>query len=166
MTMFWGNSWYQVIHDELAYCGVLMLSKYPSADGGYDSKGNEVVEVIMPSLPENSGFSFIEHKDQRSALLACKRHILVESRLELLSHLWVVNDAQCDLEEHKVQLKSDPTELQYWESKISSSKETIQHFQLKAKKLKQIRKSKIKEFLESEIVDIATKQAQEVALAD
>lgn len=166
MAMFWGNSWYQVIHDELGYCGILMLSKYPSAQGGYDSKGNEVVEVIMPLLPENSGFSFIEHKDQRSALLACKRYILVESRLELLSHLWVVNDAQCDLDEYKVQLKSDPTEFQYWESKISSSKETIQHFQLKAKKLKQIRKSKIKEFLESEIVDIATKQAQEVALAD
>lgn len=163
MAMFWGNVWYQVIHDELAYCGILMLSKYPSAHGGYDSQGNEIVEVLMPSLPESSGFSFIEHKDQRSAMLACKSHILDKSRSDLLAHLWVVNDTQCDLDEFKVQLKSDPDHVQYWKSKIATSKETIEDFQLKAKNLKQIRKSKIKEFLESEIVDIATKHAHELA---
>lgn len=160
MGMFWGNSWYQVVHDNLEFCGVVMLSKYPSASGGVDSLGNETVEVILPQLPNESGFTFIAHKDERTAILASKLHVLDKSRMDLLSNLYVIDDSQCELDEYRLKLKMGLDDKQWLETKISNLKQTILDFKEKVKELRRLRKAKPTEFLESELVAIAKKMAQ------
>ncbi|USD59029.1 hypothetical protein J4N45_10855 [Vibrio sp. SCSIO 43140] len=136
-----------------------MLSKYPSAHGGVDSNGNELTEVIMPSL-EGSGFTLIAHKDERTATLASKRHVLERTRMDLMSSLYVIDDAQCDLDDYRLQLKMDLDDKQWLEIKINNLKQTILDFKAKVKELRRLRKAKPTEFLESQLVAIAEKMTQ------
>lgn len=147
------------MHEKLEYCGNLMLSKYPSAHGGVDSKGNELTEVIMPSL-EGTGFTLIPHKNERSATLASKRHVLERTRMDLMSSLNVVDDAQCDLDEYQIQLKLELDDKKSLETKINNRKQTILDFKQKVKELRRLRKAKATEFLESELVSIAKEITQ------
>lgn len=155
MACFWGNTWFQVIHNDLKLCGILMLSKYPTAEGGVDAKGNENVKVILPDLPDGSGFQLIEHSTEQEARLACKHHVVSRSRNDLLSCLWVINDTECDLDEHRIVIKSPIEDKDYYQRKIINCKNTILDFKGKVKELKQLRKARTKEFLESELISIA-----------
>lgn len=150
MGVHWGSEWFQVKHDELKYCGVILLSKYPVSTGDIVD-GKEACEIIIPDI--SGGFTFIKHGSKKEAENHTKYNALLETKRLISFHQERVTSLELDSKNRLFLMRNIETDREEFHSGWINynNSEEIPRLNKKISDLKGFRNRKVKELVESDI---------------
>lgn len=152
MGVFWGNQWFRVEHENLDLCGIIMLSKYPTADGAT----TDGMENTYVPLPDVNNFEFFPCESKADAQHKAKLHTFMMTHSKIIERVQLEAEKQLVNEHHKYLERTERTKTDLLKQDIASREEDIATLKLEIKELKRIRKSKVREFVESELISLDT----------
>jgi hypothetical protein len=148
MGAYWGNQWFRVEHEKLELCGIIMLSKYPTADGAT----TDGIENTFVPMPDVNNFEFFPCESKADAQHKAKLHTFMITHSKIIER--VQPEATLVNEHHKYLEKTDRIKTDLLKNDIQSREEEIDTLRIEIKQLKRLRKAKVREFVESELISV------------
>jgi hypothetical protein len=151
MGVHWGNQWYRVQHKNLNCCGIIMLSKYPTLGRETDELGIEKTYVPIPNIP---GLSFWACESKQEAQREAKLHIYKVTSTQIIDLIRSETEKTLLNEQHRLLAKTATPKVDGFSDEIRKRELEIAEIKQAVKGLKRIRRAKVPEFLESELVKL------------
>ncbi len=148
MAVHWGSKWCEVTHDTLDFCGIILLSKYPSSCGTI-IQGKERCEIHFPQI---DGFRYEVHDSKKEASNAVRLHLFHQA--ERLLPVFAEKEARMQLQNQRLEfeIKMHPRENPHARKvHIENNKIKMSDFYKASKQLKQILRRKVPELIEDDL---------------